>query len=116
MSPTDFVVTIHALERMEERFPQLVEKMSDTGQAELIHKEVMDALDSGRHGMVPPLELAARATDRWEHRRQGGYVAWTQDKGRGYVLQEHAEEGLIVLTVLTGEGREEAQGRRRAWK
>ena len=112
MSATDFVVTIHALERMEERFTDTVADLDDVAQAQLIHAEVHDALEAGRHSTVPPIELSARATDRWMYRKQGGYVAWTQDKGRGYVLQEQAEEGLIVLTVLAGEEREVAQKRK----
>jgi hypothetical protein len=112
VSATDFVATIHALERFEQRFPELAKTMSDAGQAELMRGEVMDALDAGRHGMVPPVELSARAVERWQHRRPGGYVAWTKDKSRGYVLQECPEEGLIVLTVLVGEDRARAQNRR----
>jgi len=110
MSSSDFIISIHALERFEERFPAI--QLDDNDKGALIHREVMDALDAGRHSTVPPIELSARATDRWMYRKQGGYVAWTQDKGRGYVLQEQAEEGLIVLTVLAGEEREVAQKRK----
>ena len=112
MSATDFVVTIHALERMEERFPELTKEMSDTKQAELMQGEVMDALEAGRHGMVPPVELSARAVERWQYRKPGGYVVWTQDKERGYVVQECPKEGLVVLTVIAGEDRLVAQDRR----
>lgn len=112
MSAADFVVTAHALERMEERFPKLTEEMNDTKQAELMQEEVMDALEAGRHGTVPPVELSARAVERWTHRKRGGYVAWTRGKERGYVLQEDETEGLIVLTVIAGEEREAALGRR----
>ena len=113
MSATDFVVTIHALERMEERFPELSGGMSDRQQAELMQREVMDALDGGRYGCVPPIELAARAIDRWEHQAPGGYVAWTQKKDRGYVLQEEGETGLTVVTVISGEERGSAMARRK---
>ena len=112
MSATDFVVTIHAFERMEERFPHLVRGKSDDSQARLMQKEVMEALEKGRYGSVPPVELSAKSVDRWEHRKSGGYVAWTQDKGRGYILQEDEEEGLIVLTVIAGEARDAALKRR----
>ena len=73
-----------------------------------MRKEVMDAFAGGRHNSIPPIELAARY-DRWEYGEN--YVAWTPDKKRGYVLREDAE-GLFVLTVLIGEGREVAQRRR----
>ena len=112
MSATDFVVTIHALERMEERFPELTKGMSDGEQAKLMQEEVMGALEAGRYGSVPPVELAARSIDRWEHRKQGGYVSWTQDKVRGYVLQEDDREKLIMVTVIAGEERELAWSRR----
>lgn len=101
----DFVVTIHALERMAERFPILIEGMEDDEVAVLIHGEVQEALEAGRHGKVPPLELAPSGHARWDTSRKDGYVTWTADKRRGYVMQE-AEEGLLVLTVLVGVDRE----------
>ncbi len=104
----DFVVTIHALERFQERFPELAETRTDRKQGELIHGEVMDALDAGRHAKVPPIELACHGAERWEQRNPGAYVVWNADKGRGYAIIEDDEEGMLVMTVLVGESREQA--------
>jgi len=115
MSSSDFVVTIHAFERMEERFPDLIKGMSDVEQAHLIRDEVMDALDAGRHGSIPPIELSPRALERWIVRQRGSYVVWTKEKDRGYVLQDDDEEGTLVLTVLFGVKREIALRERLNW-
>lgn len=106
MSPDDFIVTIHAFERLEERFPDLIKGITDIEQAAMIHEEVMDALDHGRRSKIPPLELAPNGVERWNLRRPGSYAVWTADKCRGYVLQEDPKEGLLVLTVLKGRSRE----------
>lgn len=102
MTATDFVVTIHAFERLEQRFPELVSGMSDRKQANLVHREVMDALENGRHGQVPPIELQSKRIDRWVVREPNTFVVWTKDKKRGYLMREDAEEGLLVVTVIFG--------------
>lgn len=106
-----FIVTIHALERMDERFSTLSGQMTDKELGEFIHGEVMDALDQGRYGAVPPLELAsyAKRGNDWGYApKKGTYVVWTEDKLRGYVLAESPEE-ILVLTVLYGTPREVKQ-------
>jgi len=104
-----FIVTIHALERMDQRFTELSRSMGDKKLGELIHAEVMDALDHGRHGSVPPLELAAYNGHGWgTPPKKGNYVVWTEDKSRGYVMWESPTE-LLVLTVLYGTPRETMQ-------
>lgn len=108
MSASDFVVTIHAFERIEQRFPDLVAGLDDQAQAELIHREIHEGLDAGRHGTVPPIELSARGTERWITRTPSSYYVWTQDKQRGYLVVEDPEEGLVVLTLVYGIAREEA--------
>jgi hypothetical protein len=108
VSATDFVVTIHALERMEERFTDTVEGLDDETQAQLIHAEVHDALEAGRHSTVPPIELSARSNERWEARTSGSYYVWTQDKTRGYLVVDDPEEGMVILTVIVGIEREKA--------
>jgi hypothetical protein len=107
---SDFIVTIHALERMVERFPELVSGKDDGEIGALIHGEVMDALDAGRFGSVAPLELAPTGHAQWDGSRKDGYVTWTADKRRGYVMQE-GEEGLLVLTVIVGNDREHQRNR-----
>lgn len=97
----DFIVTIHALERMEQRFPDLVAGMSDQEIGELVHREVMAALDAGRQSKFAPLEFAPYIARRWVPQKKGASVAWTEDRKRGYALQE-SEEGLLVTTVLWG--------------
>ena len=114
-NPQPFIVTIHALERMEERFGEIAISMTDERLGEFIHGEVMDALDQGRYGSVPPLELASyakRGGDWGNASKKGTYVVWTEDKLRGYVLAESPEE-LLVLTVLYGTPREIKQSQMR---
>lgn len=114
MSSTDFVVTIHALERLEQRFPKLIAGLGDKEQADLVHEEVMEALDCRRYGIVPPIEIASRSPDRWITRTRDSYFCWTKDKTRGYLLKDDEEEGLLVLTVLIGVPREKA--REKLWR
>lgn len=102
VSDTDFVVTAHALERMEARWPSLVEGMSDEEIAVLIHEEVHEAFRGGRYAFVPPVELASLDPDL-HIRRRGvlGETCWTRDKKRGYVFRE-GHDGLVVMTVTAG--------------
>ena len=101
----DFVVSAHAMERFEERFPELW--TSDEDAAYLIHGECEDALTEGRASFIAPLELANNDLDRWEAGK--GLVVWVPDKTRGYVLLE-SDEGLLVTTVLKGKTPSEARG------
>jgi hypothetical protein len=101
-------VTGHALERMEERWPKLVEGMTDKEMARLIQGEVNDALIAGRSGVYCPIELASADVERWRARTDGYYV-WTKDKMRGYALTESNTEGIVVLTVLVGQPHEIAK-------
>lgn len=103
MSTTDFILTIHSLQRMEERFPGLVAEMTDQEIGELVHEEFLDALEAGRRNTMPPLELMPRELNSWWQRTPGAYVVWTEDKRRGYVIKEDGEEGTFVLTVLVGD-------------
>jgi hypothetical protein len=102
----DFVITAHALDRFEERFPDLW--TDDNGAAHLIHEECDAALAEGRASWVAPLELAHNDLDRWEAGK--GLVVWTPGKERGYVLLE-TEEGMLVTTVLQGRERDDARKR-----
>lgn len=106
MSNDDFIVTAHALDRFQERFPDLYK--DDQQAATLIHEECDDALVNGRASFVPPLELALNDLDRWEAGK--GLTVWTPSKERGYVLLE-TEDGLLVATVLIGRSTVEARRR-----
>lgn len=93
-----FIISIHALERFEERFPDVCACDDDIGQ--LIYRETMDALDAGRIASVPPLELSTYDLERW--RASKAKVAWTAEKDRGYVLVTD-QDGMTVKTVLVGQ-------------
>ena len=108
MSATDFVVTIHALERMEERFPEITNTRTDEEVGIFIQSEVHDALDSGRHNSTVPIELAPHGGDSWRQRNPGAYGVWNREKTRGYIVVEDEDEGMLVLTVLVGDEREYA--------
>lgn len=106
----DFIVTIHALERIGQRFGAMVKGMGDREQAELIHTEVMAAIDAGREAKYAPLELAPSGRERWIAMKKDSTVVWNEDKKRGYVIC-HRHDGLFVLTVLIGNERGAQQQR-----
>ena len=108
MSAADFVVTIHALERMEERFPAIADERTDEEVGVFIQSEVNDALEAGRYGSTVPIELAPHGADSWRQRNPGAYGVWDREKTRGYIVVEDPDEGMVVLTVLVGEEREYA--------
>lgn len=104
MDSADFIVSAHALERFEERFPELWTDEQEV--ANLIHGECEEALTEGRASWVPPLELANNDLDRWQAGK--GLNVWTIDKSRGYVLLE-SPEGMLVTTVLKGKTSDDAR-------
>lgn len=135
MSGDNFIVSVHALDRFRERFPELVDDEwvcerhkdqefdprcaqcrraaqkndeNDQRTGRLIHEECDNALVAGRASFVPPLELALNDLDRWEAGK--GLTVWTPQKERGYVLLE-SPDGMLVATVLIGRSSEEARRR-----
>lgn len=104
--PDDFVISVHALERFEERFSEEWSNDSDVGQT--IYDETMDALEAGRVSSIAPLEFADNDIARWNARKSK--IVWTADKTRGYVLVD-GYEGMTVATVLVGQTAEEARGK-----
>lgn len=103
----DFIISVHALERFEERFPTLWTSEDDVGQ--FIYEETMEAIDNDRISQVLPVEFASNDLDRWEAGRS--QLAWTHHRTRGYVLHEN-EDGLVVATVLQGRPTEQARNYR----
>jgi hypothetical protein len=100
----DFIVSVHALERMHERFPEDVAGMEDEEIGRVIHAEVTDALEHGRESNVAPRELSTYRPTGWVPAGKDCSFAWNADKTRGYVLRD-AEEGMLVITVLTSRER-----------
>lgn len=94
----DFIVTVHALERMLERFPKDTHGLDDSEIGALIHREVLDAVASGRQASILPVEFAPYLHSSWKPAKPGGSFVWTEDKRRCYVLQE-GSDGQSVLTV-----------------
>ena len=101
----DFVISIHALERFEERFPEHWTSDEEIGQ--LIYRETMEAMEAGRSGHVPPIEIANHNITQWVPGKS--LFAWTTDKSRGYVLVEDEEGEMTVATVLVGQPRSQAR-------
>lgn len=97
----DLTVTVHALERMEERWPRLVGELSDEEIARLIQGEINDAEVRGRRSRICPLELANSNIARWKTEKDVWYL-WTETKDRGYVISDRTD-GVIVLTTLIGQ-------------
>lgn len=106
MPDDDFIITVHALERFQERFPGLWTNDDDVGL--LIYNETMDALAEGRVASVAPLEFANHDLDRWGAAKSR--IAWVPLKTRGYVLVE-GDDGTTVATVLVGSPSNEARSR-----
>lgn len=102
----DFIVSVHALERFQERFPGLWTNDEDIGM--LIYNETMDALSEGRVATVAPLEFANHDLDRWVAAKSK--IAWVPLKTRGYVLID-GYDGVTVATVLVGKPSSEARER-----
>lgn len=100
----DFVISAHALERFQERFPE--QWVNDDVAAQTIYREVMEGFANGRASYVAPIELALHDLDRWQAGR--GVFVWTPKKVRGYVVVE-ASEGQLVATVLVGKSTEQAR-------
>lgn len=106
----DMTITIHALERMAARWPELVEGRDDDEVARLIQGEINDAMVKHRYGTVCPLELANKNVGRWKAQGKVWYC-WLQSKKRGYVCREDPKEGLVVMTTLVGKSIEESRGK-----
>ena len=102
----DFVVSIHALERFEERFPDEWSNDQDVGQT--IYDETMDAFAAGRMSTLPPLEFADNDISLWADRKSK--IVWTPTKERGYVIVD-GYEGMTVATVLVGQSTAEARSK-----
>jgi hypothetical protein len=102
----DFVISVHALERFEERFPGLWTNDDDIGL--LIYNETMDALNDGRVASIAPLEFANNDLDRWVAGKSK--IVWVPLKTRGYVLID-GYEGMTVATVLVGKPSSDARRR-----
>lgn len=103
----DFIISVHALERFEERFPTLWTSEDDVGY--FIYEETMDALENDRVSFVLPVEFASNDLDKWDAGRS--QLAWTVHRTRGYVLHDN-EDGLLVATVLLGRPVQEARAYR----
>ena len=102
----DFVISIHALERFEERFPEEWSNDNDVGKT--IYSETMDAFTAGRTSKLAPLEFADNDIARWSDRNST--IVWTPAKTRGYVIVD-GYEGMTVATVLKGEPTEQARSK-----
>lgn len=103
----NLTVTIHAFERMEQRWPDLCRGLNDEEIAWLILGEINDAYARKRISSICPLELANSNIARWKAEKNLLYL-WTQDKTRGYVVADR-DDGVTVLTTLVGQDREVAK-------
>lgn len=117
MTPSnDMTITVHALERMEERWPELTEGLDDLEIAHTIQGEVNDALVAGRRHQTCPIELANNNLARWRVEKDVWYV-WNEDKTRGYVISDPLDDpdrsdrsqGITVMTTLVGQDPEVAK-------
>lgn len=98
----DFIITAHALDRIHERYPELIEGLEDDQEVgEWILAEVVACMEAGRMGSVAPRSLSPYGRHRWQVQAKDTYIVWNEDKMRGYVLHDK-KEGTLVLTVLRG--------------
>lgn len=96
----DFIVTIHALDRMQQRFTESF--TNDARAARTMLDEIMGAIDGGRISKVAPLELSSYEHERWIPAKKNALFAWTRNKDRGYVMSREGDD-ITVLTVLVGD-------------
>jgi hypothetical protein len=109
---SDFIVTVHALDRMEERCPSIAEGKDDLEIASFIQNEVLDALEAGRRARVPPIELSPNDVNI-DRSTKGGETCWTPHKERGYIFREEESGAITVMTVLVGGDRSASLGKLR---
>jgi hypothetical protein len=95
----DFIVTVHCLDRMDERFPDLCSDLTDAEVGKVIQREVMEAIALGRQSKIAPAELKHLYPERWVPTKLGATFVWNEERTRGYVIMEKGES-LIVLTAL----------------
>lgn len=106
----DFIVTLHALDRMGERFPDLISGLSDDEVGHLVMQECIDAAAAGRSGPAPPIEFSL---GRWR-RQPGSFFCWNADRTRSYALAD-TNDATHVLTVLVGVARVDTLGKTISW-
>jgi len=92
-----YVISGHALERFEERYPELVGG-DDNETARLIQAEVEEALRAGRVSHVLPREMWGYTRERAVN-REGGEFVWTAARDRGYAICDRGDE-VVVTTAL----------------
>lgn len=103
----DLIISIHALERMEERWPKLCKGLNDAEVGRFIQGEVNDAFLKNRQHRVCPLELANSNVHKWKVEKNVWYL-WTEGKDRGYVIADR-DDKVTVLTTLVGQNKETAK-------
>lgn len=103
----NMTVTIHALERMEQRWPKLVGGLDDQEVARLIQGEVNDAFVCDRRSRICPLELVNNYLHNWNTEKDVWFL-WTEERDRGYVVLDRPE-GVTVMTTLVGLSGEQAK-------
>lgn len=95
-----YVATVHALDRFEERWPD--EAGDDVEMATIMQSEVEAALREGRHARMFPRRMNGSMTIR-PVVTPGTECVWTPDMARGYVISDRGRV-VHIVTAVPGDG------------
>ena len=93
MSRVRYEILAHALERLEERFPNEYPD-TDLEAGQLIQQEVEAGLAQGRWGRVVPDGFCLEGPNRWTDE-----FVWTPSGRRCYVIQDFGSKVKVITTL-----------------
>jgi hypothetical protein len=96
-STCQYVATIHALKRFEQRLPHLAD--DDEDRARLMHEDVESGLRAGRVASTFPRQFSGRDY-LVERRAPGQECVWTEDLARGYLISDNGRSVTIITVLL----------------
>lgn len=99
MTTVRYHVTVHALDRFEQRWPDEVGD-DDEEMARVMQREVEDAISAGRTGRNFPRRMHGSIPSRYTG---GTSCAWTEDFSRGYVISDGGSN-VHIVTAVQGDG------------
>lgn len=92
-----YVATMHALERFEERLPELAD--DDLERARIMQEDVEAALRAGRVAPTFPRQFSGSAS-AVVRRIAGQECVWTDDLARGYLISDNGRSVTIITVLL----------------
>lgn len=93
----EYVATMHALQRFEERLPELAD--ADVDRARIMAEDVESALRAGRVAPVFPREFSGVSYGVVKV-VAGQECVWTEDYARGYMIEDVGRRVTIITVLL----------------